>query len=427
MNARPDIDDRKQALEEFAAGSQQPHLPGAPGIAPMVSAGDRVFGAQKVAVYREDARVLQKLAALGAAAGDDWFYRYPVKNRKENRTDWIEGASIKLANDVARIYGNCDVDTRVFDIGDAWVIYARFTDYESGFSMTRPFQQWKGAGKIGGAGNDGDARRLDMAFQTGVSKAIRNVVVNALQTYADYAFDAARNSLVEKIGQNLDGWRTRVVEGLGKIPVDLVRAERVVGKPVKDWLAPDVAKIIAMMKAIADGMASADESFPPLDANGKPVDEAGTGDAGDGLNGFANKNGGQQQAAQEQPASTQQASSAASPPAASGQPASAQQQEPPTGSGAASGAGAAQAGADDGHGKTPAFDVSKTPTTEAEYIVYATAWREAIKAPEEGGAGLKRWKDEKTLRNKINISGDARDDLQEKLTAHVAALGAAKK
>lgn len=399
-------DDRRRALDKFA---EAPALPAAPTIAPMTAGADRVFGAQKVAVYRDDARVLQRLATLGAAAGDDWFYRYPVKNRKENRTDWIEGASIKLANDVARIYGNCEVDTRVFDLGDHWMIYARFTDFETGFALTRPFQQRKSAGKIGGEGSDADARRLDISFQIGVSKAIRNVVVNALQTYADYAFDAARNSLVDRIGKDIEAWRKRTLEGLGKIPVDPKRAERVIGKPAKDWLAPDVARIIAMMKAIADGMASPDETFPPID--GTATGELETGD-------------------DNQP-STQDAAAAASDPVAD-QPDSPQSSSQPTSHGTAATSTEAESGkattkteAKNTEKKTgddkPKDDPPKEPKTEKEYVAYADKWRAAATDPV---AAMQRWKDEKTLRNKCNVGPDTRDSLLAKLQQRCADLQA---
>jgi hypothetical protein len=97
----------------------------------------------------------------------------------------------------------------------------------------------------------------------GQSKAIRNVICNSLQIYADYAFDHARNSLVEKIGKDLDGWRARTIEGLERMPVELHRVERIIGRPGKEWLAPDVARIVAMMRAVHDGMATIDETFPP--------------------------------------------------------------------------------------------------------------------------------------------------------------------
>ena len=253
--------ERRSRLEEWtnqpmaepaSAGALVPvappaHLPG-------------VYGAQKVAVLRDDRIVLQKVRALAAAAGEDWYYRFPVKNRKENRTDWIEGPSIKLANDLARIYGNCEVDCRVEDYGTTYMFYARFLDLETGYALTRPFQQRKSAARIGGAD---EGRRDDMALQIGASKAIRNVVVNALQTYADFAFDEAKGAIIDRIGSDLAKWRETVARRITAL-VSLDRVEAVVGRKVGEWLAPDVARVMAMGKAISDGMASVDETFPPL-------------------------------------------------------------------------------------------------------------------------------------------------------------------
>lgn len=251
--------DRDALLAAFS-GSETGHSLSAP--APSFAApAERMFGAQQVAVYRDEAKVLQKLKVLAAAAGDDWYYRFPVKNNKTGQTDWIEGPSIKLANDLSRLYGNCEIDTRVTDLGDSWVIYSRFIDYESGYALTRPFQQRKNASKMGGD----EGRRLDIAFQIGVSKSNRNVVVNALQTFADFAFEEAKNSLVDKIGKNIAGYRDRVVKALENQPGGMLpRAEAVQGRKAKDWLVGDVAQVIAIMKAINDGMATWDESFPPL-------------------------------------------------------------------------------------------------------------------------------------------------------------------
>ncbi len=260
----PDADDRSErgtALDKFARGGEP--RGGQVTIPPQAFSGsDRIVGAQEVAVRRDTSRVLADLKTLAAAAGSDWYYRFPVKNKKEGRTDWIEGPSIKLANDLARLYGNCDVDIRVQDLGDSWLIYARFTDFETGFSITRPFQQNKNASRMGGAD---DARRLDIALQIGVSKATRNVVTNALQTFSDYAFDEAKGAIIDKVGQNLERYRARVVERLKEVGVDLKRAEHVRGRAAADWLAGDVAQLIAMIKAVTDGMATWDETFPPLE------------------------------------------------------------------------------------------------------------------------------------------------------------------
>lgn len=255
--------EQRQALEKFAGNPGGGHaVP--PSQVPALHQGNSspelIVGAQPVAVRRDEAQILQKLAAVAAAAGSDWFYRFPVKSASGGQS-WIEGPSIKLANDVARIFGNNANQIRVIDIGDAWIFYARFTDIETGFSMERAYQQRKSQTTLR---TKDSARAEDLLFQVGQSKAIRNCIVNSLQLYTDYAYEQAKNSLVEKIGKALESWRQRVIEGLQRMPVEVARAERVVGRAAKDWLAPDVARIVSMMHSVRDGMASADEVFPPL-------------------------------------------------------------------------------------------------------------------------------------------------------------------
>jgi hypothetical protein len=251
-------DERRSALDEFAnlktdtGGGAM--VPAAQGAQPT----NLVFGAQAVAVHRDEARILQRLKVLASAAGDDWYYRFPVKDK--GKTSWIEGPSIKCANAVAREYGNCEVDCRAQDLGSAILFHARFVDLETGYALTRPFQQRKGASRLGGSD---EGRREDITFQIGASKAIRNVVVNGLQTYTDFAFSEAKQALVDKIGNDIEKWRNRTVERIGA-RVDLKRVEAVIGRTADKWLAPDIARVIAMGKAVDDGMSTWDETFPPL-------------------------------------------------------------------------------------------------------------------------------------------------------------------
>jgi hypothetical protein len=264
-----DDEDDQDLLNAFAkAGLNAPppatipagELMGPPGA----GEGIRVVGAQQVAVKRKESDILKKLKVLAAAAGEAWYYRWPVKNKKTGATEYIEGPSIKLANELARLYGNCEVDSRVVDLGESWLIYARFTDYETGYSLTRPFQQRKRQRVFGDKATAEDVDRArDVVFQIGVSKAIRNVVVKALQTFADYAFKHAKGALVGKIGKNLPSWRDKTIERLSA-NVDIRRVEAVLGRSAQEWLAPDVAQAIAMMKAVTDGMTLLDEQFPPL-------------------------------------------------------------------------------------------------------------------------------------------------------------------
>lgn len=219
------------------------------------------IGAKRVDVKRNDAEVIAKIKTHAAMAGTDWFYRFPVK-KKGGGQDFITGPSVKLANAVARLYGNCQVDVRVVDNGSTWMIYAKFIDIETGFALVRPFQQDKGASRMGGTGPEADARRLDIALQIGTSKATRNVICNALATFCDFAFDEAEKNLVGKIGQNMEAYRDRAVKWFAGRKIDLARVEAAVGRSAKDWLAPDLARIAAEVKAVEDGMATADDTWP---------------------------------------------------------------------------------------------------------------------------------------------------------------------
>jgi hypothetical protein len=259
-------DERRSALDEFAASmrTEQENLGQ---LTVIQQQPQEVVPAQDIKVRRDTKRVLAELAALAAAAGDDWYYRWPVKDRKRDRTDWVEGPSIKMANDLARIYGNNKVFCPLIeDRGTHWIFHGCFVDLETGFNLSRPFQQRKSASRMG----DDAERRLDIAFQIGVSKAERNVVVNALQTFADFALTEAKAAIVDKIGKNIEGYRQRLLERLASNKVAVERVEAVVGRAAKDWLAPDIARVIAMMTAIADGMATLNETFPPLHEEQQP-------------------------------------------------------------------------------------------------------------------------------------------------------------
>lgn len=392
MSQTIDQDDRLKSLEAFANANPSPQLPAAPSVANI--AADRVVGAQHVAVYRDEVRVIQKLKALGAGAGDDWIYRFPVRNRQKGTTDYIEGPTIKLANDLARIYGNCEVQTRVVDLGSSWLIYARFNDFETGFALERPFQQNKGGAKIGGKGDDADARRLDIALQIGVSKATRNVVVNALQTFADEAFKAAKNSLVEKIGKNVIAYRDRTVQGIENLGVELHRVELVVGRVAKDWTAPDIAKVIALMKGIADGMATIEETFPSREAQAAPTDTKLSDFATTDKN-VDTETGEVKDAATDQTQQGQASQSSAQPTTSPG-----------GGEDATGGAADGKTGPSSGEAASPA------PKTEDEYIAYANAWIDIIPNAEERKA---RWLREKAMREAAGVQTDAAKALETKL------------
>lgn len=357
-----------------------------------------VYGAQRVAVYRDEKKVLERLKVLAAAAGGEWYYRWSTQG-KGGKTEWVEGPSIKLADDLARIFGNCDIDTRCVDMGDNWLFLSRFIDLETGYSRTRPFQQRKSQLTI--KGDSGRAR--DIAFQIGVSKAERNVIVHSLRTFSDYAFQEAKNSLIEKIGKNIVGYRDRVLAGIDDQGIDRVRIERVIGRAAKDWLAPDIAKVIASMKAIADGMQTWDEAFPPNVEKSDPK-------TGEVLDKFVAKD---EVKAETMEAETGDATDT------DNETQQSQQQElvsPSDDTAAATDAGA--------NGVPQAVAPASTnsgdaPNNDATYTAYAEAWIDTSTNAEECAA---RWSREKTMRNKCNVSPENRDALDARKKAKVAQL-----
>lgn len=209
---------------------------------------------------REISAFLQRMKTLAQMAGEDYRYSFPVNSKQGKKT--IEGPTIKMANDLVREYGNCMVDVRVVEQGAFYIFYARFIDYETGFTMTRALRQRKGQATVKGDAERGE----DIVFQIGQSKAIRNVIINSLQTYADFVYDEAKNSLVEAIGKALPVWRNRILNGCNQYKYDLARIELSVGRKLDEWLAVDIARVIAELKSVQDGMASFDDLYPAAQA-----------------------------------------------------------------------------------------------------------------------------------------------------------------
>ncbi|MDZ4251093.1 MAG: hypothetical protein U1A72_00790 [Sulfuritalea sp.] len=222
---------------------------------------NEIITAQRVAVPRDMRRILANMKALATAAGKEYVYGWEVNDRKNNRKVWIEGPTITLANDLAREYMNCQVDCRVIDEGKHWVFYARFVDLETGSSMVRAYQQRKGQD----TGMRDDQRALDMVFQIGQSKAIRNVVVNALRSLVNYAMDAAKGALLDKVGKNPEGARQWIKQELVRLAIDLKRVEAVYGRTAEHWTVPDMARIYTELQSVADGMMNAEDVYPAPD------------------------------------------------------------------------------------------------------------------------------------------------------------------
>lgn len=251
-----DFQEVDPALAQEFKGFGSMNQPASKGEVVTISTQDTIITAQKVAVERNLTLIMNNLKVLARMAGDNYYYAWSTRNRDGTKGE-VMGPTIKLANDVAREYGNCVVGADARDIGDHWLIAARFVDLQTGYSLTRLFQQRKSQSVTKNAERD-----LDIAFQIGQSKAIRNVVTNALQSFTDFALEEAKKSLVERFGKDLPGYRDMAIERLTEMGIALDRVERLLGRAPTEWTAKDLARISANLQGIRDGMSTIDDTFP---------------------------------------------------------------------------------------------------------------------------------------------------------------------
>lgn len=197
-------------------------------------------------------------------AGEDFFYGWG------NGKDRIEGPSIDAALAVARCYGNCAVEQLpIQETPNSWIFTAAFVDFETGFTLARQFRQsknWKVHGK-----HDED-RKADMRFQIGQSKAIRNVVANALKPMVNKAVERAKGGVKQKIDKFIA--EKGIVEAINLMLKSLakhgVTEERVLAKmEVADRKALTAENLVTLrgdLSALDAGREWPDELFPDPNA-----------------------------------------------------------------------------------------------------------------------------------------------------------------
>lgn len=238
---------------------------------PLITHGPRTVTAQRVAVPRDLRRILHEVQVYCGMFGDTYVYGWEVFDRANNRKVWIEGGTIKLANDLVQLFGNCSVDVDVYETPTHWIFKAWFVDYEKGTQSNRLFQQRKAQNvgqKKGGHGRGMDEdRAMDMVFQIGQSKAIRNTVLNALASLTRYAIEESKKALIAKFNDqdNANKAITFIESVMERFNIDRVRIEAVVGRKWKDWTTRDLARVYMECRAITERMTVADDVYPPLD------------------------------------------------------------------------------------------------------------------------------------------------------------------
>lgn len=209
-------------------------------------------------------KVVEALDREAEYAGASFYYGWSLKGGER-----VEGPSIGLANSLAREWTNCAVECDLRETAEAFYITAKFIDLEKGSQMTRLFRQRKSQVE----GKYDAERKLDMALQIGQSKAIRNVVVNAVPRWlVERAMEKAQLAVERKIDpKKLGEYKADIIKKLEAYKVTVEQVVAKVKRPIAEWTTREISKLWGDLEALKSGEATAMDLFPLVDPN-KEVD-----------------------------------------------------------------------------------------------------------------------------------------------------------
>lgn len=217
-------------------------------------AGTPFVTAMGVQRKRDLGRVIAAMENEAKFAGDSFYYSLPFGEH-------VEGPSIGLAVSLAREWGNCAVTMDVQETDDAFLFTARFIDLETGYQLDRAYRQRK-AGAVHGKFDP--ERKLDIAFQIGQSKAIRNVILNATPRWLqDKLVAAAKAAVAAEITPDmLLQERQKIAELFAasfRVTLEMLTAK--IGRGLPEWSAMDVATLRGNFKALQSKELTVEELF----------------------------------------------------------------------------------------------------------------------------------------------------------------------
>ena len=199
---------------------------------------------------------------------DGFFYAMTFRDKSKDSHDEhgnfvegksvVEGCSIDGAMVLFRNWGNVALEPDLADETPAhWLFKVTVVDIEKGTSFPRLYRQRKSEKR----GKFDEDRMLDIAFQIGQSKAIRNAIVNAMpQWLIDEAMEAAKAAAAKRYA-NVAEHAEHAIVGWGKKGVTQTQLERKLGKKRVDWIPADLVLLRAIYKAVVDGQTSVGQEF----------------------------------------------------------------------------------------------------------------------------------------------------------------------
>ena len=231
---------------------------------------------------RDETRFITRMEGEASRAGESFYYSWPVK-LKGGKTSTVTGASIGLAMAMARQFGKCLVKAEIVDESERdFILAGSFIDLEGGVLVQRQFKQRK---EMPRSSRMDPERALDIAFQIGQSKVIRNVILSAMPAWlVDRCITLAQRSEAKQIEQEgVEVVRDKIERFLGRYGITREHLDHYFGKPYDDLSVDQVAELRSFCRSIAEGQLRPSELLRIL--NEQIIDDATKEGEADGASG----------------------------------------------------------------------------------------------------------------------------------------------
>lgn len=193
---------------------------------------------------------------------DRAFYKFPRAGGT------VSGASVHLARELARCWGNVDYGIRELrrdDIGRYSEMQAWAWDVQTNTRSTNTFVVPHKRDKKGGPEPLIELRDVYENNANQGSRRLREAIFSILPTwFAEEAKTLCMETMADGGGKSLATQIADAVKAYDSLGVKVNRLEARLGVPRVEWTAQDVAALRVSHASIRQGTVTVDEEFPPI-------------------------------------------------------------------------------------------------------------------------------------------------------------------
>ena len=211
-------------------------------------------------VKRDLERIEKNVLYEARKMGTNGFYSWSTNNR-DGTKGLIEGPTIGLALMLYRNWTNADLAIQLLkETTGYYLLEAVFTDLETGTRFPALFKQERTTSVRGRMDN---ARKDDILFQIGQSKATRNAIVKGIPVWlTDLAMAAAKGEDRKSIKKDNGDIIPRLLESFGHHGVTREDIEKRIDMPLEEATPAKISWLRSVYQAIKEGMSSVYDEFP---------------------------------------------------------------------------------------------------------------------------------------------------------------------